>query len=238
MITRIAKKIANSGICSRREAERLISSGLVKINGEIIKTPICEITDNSVILIKDKPIPKNITTSLWIYNKPPGFITTHNDPEGRPTIFSTLPKSLPHIISVGRLDINSEGLLLLTNNGKLARFLELPSSQLVRCYKVRVFGEIPKNFTKILEKGITIKENKYKPIKVTINSDLKKKNNWITLKLKEGKNREIRKIMQYFNLKISRLIRISYGPFLLKNLKSKEIKKITHSEYLKKFNLL
>ena len=222
---RIAKKMAEAGLCSRREAERWIAAGRVKINGEILKTPACVVGEKDVILVDNNPIKTKEKTRVWMYHKPAGLVTTHHDPQGRPTVFEKLPKSLPRVISVGRLDLNSEGLLLLTNDGEWARKMELPSSHLERTYHVRVHGALTKDVLARLSKGVKIDGIQYAPAKVV----LEKKqgtNTWIYMTLTEGKNREIRRLMSFFGLDVARLVRVSYGPYQMKDLKSGEIKEV------------
>ena len=211
---RIAKVIARAGMCSRREAERWITDGRVKIDGQVLHSPAKTVTDFNKILIDGKPLPQILPTRLWCYYKPAGLLTTNKDPQGRPTIFETLPKNLPRLISVGRLDLNSEGLLLLTNDGNLARKLELPSNHWRRRYRVRVRGLIDSKVLDKLKKGIIVDGVKYGSIKAELDRQ-KNSNAWITLSLTEGKNREVRKILEHLAWPVSRLIRIAYGPFQL-----------------------
>lgn len=239
---RIAKIIANSGYCSRREAESLIEQGLVKVNGKIIDSPATLITDQS-IKINDKLLIQNQENRLFILNKPKNTITSSKDEKGRETIFDIISQfKLPRLMTIGRLDYNTEGLLLLTTNGELARYLELPQTGWIRKYRARVFGKIDENRLKKLEKGITIKGVRYGSIKVEIEDDSQRDNknsanSWLIISLTEGKNREIRKVMEELGLKVNRLIRISFGPFSLKNLKTGailEIDKKSIKNYLPK----
>jgi 23S rRNA pseudouridine2605 synthase len=218
---RIAKIIAQSGKCSRREAEALITEGRVQVNGVIISSPATFITDES-IKIDGKLLNSPQPTRLFLFYKPVGCICTHQDPENRTTLFSLLPKNLPRLVSVGRLDFNTEGLILLTTNGSLARFFELPKNKLIRTYKVRVFGNVDDKKIKRLERGITVENVRYKPMTVSIDSQ-SISNSWLTVNLSEGKNREIRKIMLHIGLQVSRLIRISYGNFNLGSMKPLDI---------------
>lgn len=220
---RISKLIAKSGLCSRRAAEQLILQSRVKLDGQVIKELGTKTKHFNSILVDNKPLKHQEEARLWLYYKPIGLITTHDDPENRKTVFSMLPKDMPRVISIGRLDLNSEGLLLLTNNGALARRLEHPSNEYLRRYKVRVFGDLNIDKLTKLKNGITVKGINYKPITIEIDR-IGGKNSWLIMDLYEGKTREIRNIMQYFDLRVNRLIRISYGPFQLSGLKPGEIK--------------
>ncbi len=224
---RVAKLIAQSGHCSRREAEELITAGRVKVNGQVINSPATFITDHSV-KIDDKLINAKQPTKLWLFHKPEGILTTTKDPNNRKTIFDALPKYLPRVITVGRLDYNTEGLLLLTTSGELARYLELPKTKLVRTYRARVFGKLNHDRLKKLENGITVDGIRYRGIKVEIEIE-KESNSWLKISLEEGKNREIRKVMEHLGLQVNRLIRTSFGPFNLGNLKVGEIIEINKS---------
>lgn len=215
---RIAKIIARCGYCSRREAEKLIVDGDVKVNGVVMTNPATNITDES-IKIKNKLLNRNIETKLWIFHKPKGYIVTNSDPQKRRTIYEILPKSLPRVITVGRLDMDTEGLLLLTNNGELARFMELPSTGWSRQYRVKVHGSLDRiNFETLAKKGVVINGIKYAPIKISIEKESDTTNTWLKVVITEGKNREIRKIMEHLNLRVIKLIRVSFGPFHLGNL--------------------
>jgi len=223
---RLAKRIAHAGICSRRDAEKLIAAGNVKVNGETIHTPAFNVSASDVVEVDGKPIDKPEKTRLWLYHKPPGLLTTNRDPEGRPTIFSDLPDSMPRVVSVGRLDMNSEGLLLLTNNGGLARMLELPATGLPRNYRIRVFGEPNERKLKWMEDGISINGIRYGSIKAVVTRK-SKSNSWLDVNLHEGKNRELRNVFEHLDHQISRLIRISYGPFELGELKPGTITEVS-----------
>ncbi len=214
---RIAKRIARAGVCSRREAERLIADGRVAVDGETLTSPAISVTEDARITVDGKPIAKAERTRLWRFHKPRGVLTTHRDPEGRPTVFDRLPKALGRLISVGRLDFNSEGLLLLTNDGELARRLELPSGGWVRRYRVRAFGKIDPERLGALAAGISIDGVNYGPIRCQIERQ-RGDNTWLALSLQEGKNREIRRVMEHLGLTINRLIRIGFGPFALAKL--------------------
>lgn len=227
---RIAKYISNSGYCSRREAEKLIFNKKVKINSIICDNPATKVSKNDNISINKKKIILKKKLRLWIFNKPVGIITTTRDPYGRKNIFDLLPKSLPRIIAIGRLDINSEGLILLTNNGNFSRYLELPSTKLERVYKVRVRGKVNKINLLKLKNGITINKINYKAINAKLEKQMTS-NAWITMSLYEGKNREIRKICSYFGWEVNKLIRIKYGDFHIGNLRSGQIKEIINHNY-------
>lgn len=221
---RIAKIIARSGHCSRREAEELIKEGRVKVNGVIIDSPAILITDQA-IKIDNKLINKNEKIRLWIFHKPRGYITTTKDTMNRKTIFSLLPPSLPRVLSVGRLDINTEGLLLLTNDGEVSRYMELPKNKWTRNYRARVYGKIDMEKLKKLENGIKIDGIFYGSIKVELERE-RNFNSWVKISLCEGKNREIKKVFEYFGLTVNRLIRISFGPFHLGKLAIGAVKEV------------
>ncbi len=224
---RLAKIIARCGYCSRREAEKLILEGDVKVNGTIVTNLATNITDES-IKIKNKLLDKNVKTKLWLFNKPKGYIVTNKDPQDRKTIYSILPRNLPRVITVGRLDMDTEGLLILTNNGELARYMELPSTGWSRQYKVKVHGSLERvNFDALAKKGIVINGIKYAPIKIVIEKDNNTTNTWLRVTITEGKNREVRKIMEHLNLRVVRLIRVSFGPFHLGNLQKGFVKPVS-----------
>jgi 23S rRNA pseudouridine2605 synthase len=211
---RIAKRIARSGLCSRRDAERWIAEGRVVVDGHKLDSPAHLVTEASVIVVDGKPLPGAEATRLWRYHKPRGLVTTHRDERGRPTIFGALPAGLPRVISIGRLDLNSEGLLLLTNDGALARRLELPATGWLRRYRVRVHGTLdPARLAKLAD-GIEIDGVRYGAIQAAIDST-KGSNSWLTLSLREGKNREVRKVVEALGGVVTRLIRVAYGPFQL-----------------------
>jgi 23S rRNA pseudouridine2605 synthase len=214
---RIAKVIARAGICSRRDAEKLIEAGRVAVNGSTIKSPALNVSDDVIVTVDGKPIPSLSPTRLWRYHKPAGLVTSHRDPEGRPTVFASLPPSLPRVVSVGRLDINSEGLLLLTNDGELARRLELPAQGWVRRYRARLFGNVTQADLNKLTNGVVIDGVRYGPVTAELERS-KGPYSWATIGLKEGKNREVKRLMEHLGLKVARLIRISFGPFHLGHL--------------------
>ena len=222
---RIAKRIAAAGVCSRRDAERLISAGRVLVNGKVLETPACLVGDEDIIQVDGVEVSVKPATRVWLYHKPVGLVTTARDPQGRPTVFGALPKEMPRVISVGRLDLNSEGLLLLTNDGEWARKMELPSSHLKRTYRVRVYGQIPTDLGEQLAKGRTVEGIHYAPCEVKIEKG-KGANSWLTITLQEGKNREIRRLMASFGIQVARLIRVSYGPYELGDLKPNEVKEV------------
>ena len=225
---RIAKVMARAGLCSRREAEAWIAAGRVELNGKVLDSPALNVTEKDVIKVDGAPLPTMEQTRLWIFNKPTGCVTSRKDPEGRPTVFDHMPSDLPHVMTVGRLDMNSEGLLLLTNDGGLSRDLELPSSRWTRRYRVRVHGRIDDTALaklKALEKGITVEGVKYGSILVQFDGQ-RGSNAWLTVSLKEGKNREIRRVLEHLGFPVNRLIRISYGPFQLGELAKGEVKEI------------
>jgi 23S rRNA pseudouridine2605 synthase len=215
---RIAKVLARAGMCSRRDAERWIAEGRVSVNGRVLTTPAVSVTAAHDIRVDGNPLPMPERPRLWRYHKPAGLVTSHRDERGRPTVFDALPTGLPRLISVGRLDLNSEGLLLLTNDGALARRLELPSTGWLRRYKVRVHGEVQSERLAELARGITIDGVSYGPIRATLERH-QGSNAWIAVSLREGKNREVRRVLEHLGLQVTRLIRLSFGPFQLGNLK-------------------
>lgn len=225
MAERIAKFLSRSGVCSRREAETYITQGRISVNGEHIETPAFLVNGDEDIRFDGEKIQKKDKTRLWLYHKPTGLITTHKDEKDRDTVFAHLPPGLPRVISVGRLDLNSEGLLLLTNDGALSRALELPSNNWSRRYKIKVHGFINEKKLQELEKGVTIDGITYAPCKITIDSR-QTSNAWLTISLTEGKNREVRKLMDSIGLSVARLIRLSYGPFQLGSLKKGEVHEV------------
>ena len=214
---RIAKRIARAGICSRREAEARILDGRVTVNGEVITSPALNVRPNDKITIDSKPLPTREPAGLWRYYKPRGLVVSDRDEQNRMTIFDHLPKNLPRLITIGRLDIDSEGLLLLTNDGDLARHLELPSTGWSRKYRVRVQGHIDREKLAALANGVTVDNVRYGQVMAELDRQMAS-NAWLTVAIREGKNREIRRIMDYLGHKVSRLIRISYGPFQLGDL--------------------
>ncbi len=237
MKQRVAKLIAAAGVCSRREAEKIILQGRVTLNGEILSTPAVFAGNNDKLAVDGVLLKKPEKSRLFLYYKPTGLVTTHKDPQNRPTVFDSLPKSMPRVVSVGRLDLNSEGLLLLTTNGRLAGLLENPALGWKRKYRVRVHGRLPENMVQKASKGLSVKGVRYAPMiietetgeKTNNSPDAEKSkgtNSWLTITLTEGKNREIRKVMEFFGLQVSRLIRLSYGPFQLGSLEKSEVKEV------------
>lgn len=225
MAERIAKFMARSGVCSRREAEEIIKQKRVTVNGETVESPAFNVNGDEKILLDGEKLPQIEQTRLWLYHKPSGLLTTHKDTADRATVFDNLPPYMPRVISVGRLDLNSEGLLLLTNNGALSRQLELPQNGWKRRYKVRVHGFVDKKKLAELEKGVTIDGVEYGAVKIEFEGQ-NSANAWLTITLNEGKNREVRKLMKHIGLEVSRLIRLSYGPFQLGSLKRGEVREV------------
>ncbi len=214
---RIAKYLARAGIASRRDAEALVAAGRVRLNNEPVTHPATFITEGDLVVVDNKAVSAPERTRLWRYHKPDGLVTTHKDPEGRPTVFEHLPPGLPRVISVGRLDLTSEGLLLLTNDGALSRQLELPSTGWLRRYRVRVHGGVNPDKLARLADGMTVEGTKFGPIEAHIDS-IQRANTWLSVSLREGKNREIRRVMDALLLPVTRLIRVAYGPFQLGHL--------------------
>ncbi len=219
---RVAKVIARAGLCSRREAERWIGEGRVSVDGQVITSPALNVTPAQGIAVDGRPLPTAERRRLWRYHKPPGVLTTHADPQGRPTVFEQLPEALGRVIAIGRLDMSSEGLLLLTNDGALARWISLPSTGWLRRYRVRAFGHVDDADLARLKAGITLNGMAYGPIEARIDA-VKGANVWLNVALREGKNREVRVVLEHLGLKVNRLIRISYGPFQLGSLPRGEV---------------
>jgi 23S rRNA pseudouridine2605 synthase len=222
---RIARAISRAGLASRREAEDWIAAGRVAVNGEVIRSPARNVTARDRITVDGEPLPAKERTRLFLYSKPRGLITTHADPRGRPTIFSRLPKHLPRLISVGRLDYNTEGLLLLTNDGALARVLELPTTGWLRRYRVRAHGTVTQQELDALRGGITIDAMRYGAIEATLDR-VQGSNLWLTFAIREGKNREVRNVLGALGLTVTRLIRVSFGPFQLGELAEGDIEEV------------
>jgi 23S rRNA pseudouridine2605 synthase len=214
---RIAKVLSRAGVASRRAAERMIAEGRVKVNGKVIDSPALNITDKDRVLIDGKPLAAPEPPRLWLYHKPAGLVTSAADEKGRPTVFDALPEDMPRVMSVGRLDLNSEGLLVLTNDGEIKRRLELPSTGWLRRYRVRINGSVSEDSLEKLRKGITVDGLTYQPMTVSFDRQ-QGANAWLTVSIREGKNREIRRAMAAIGVTVNRLIRVSYGPFQLGNL--------------------
>jgi 23S rRNA pseudouridine2605 synthase len=214
---RIAKVIARAGICSRRDAEALIETGRVALNGRIVSSPAINVTPNDKVAVDGKLLPPLEPPRLWRYHKPAGLVVSHKDPQGRPTVFEALKDKLPRVVSVGRLDINTEGLLLLTNDGEIERLLELPATGWVRRYRVRVNGKVDSRKLESLKEGVEVDGIRYGPIEAQQDS-ARGANSWLTIAIREGKNREVRRVCEHIGLKVARLIRVSFGPFHLGDL--------------------
>jgi 23S rRNA pseudouridine2605 synthase len=222
---RIAKVVSRAGLASRRDAEEWIVQGRVSVNGRVINSPALDVTTRDVITVDGKPLPERERTRLFMFHKPRGLMTTHADPEGRPTVFDNLPEGLPRLISIGRLDFNTEGLLLLTNDGGLARVLELPDTGWLRRYRVRAHGEVTQDQLDALKKGVEVDGVKYGPIDAVLERD-QGANVWLVFAIREGKNREVRNVMAHLGLEVNRLIRVSYGPFQLGELAEGQVEEV------------
>ena len=222
---RIAKRLARAGVASRREAERVIEAGRVSVNGKRLTTPAFKVTAKDRIEVDDKPLAAIEPTRLWRYHKPLGLVTSHKDERNRKTVFDLLPEEMPRVISVGRLDLTSEGLLLLTNDGELARQLELPSTGFSRKYRARAYGKTTQERLDTLKAGIEIDGVKTGPIKATLESE-RGDNVWVQIVIREGKNREVRRALKMLDLRVNRLIRTSYGPFQLLSLQRGAVEEV------------
>jgi 23S rRNA pseudouridine2605 synthase len=222
---RIAKAIAHAGLCSRRDAEGWIAAGRVSVNGKVLTTPAHVVSPDEKIVVDGEPLPAPQVPRLWRYHKPRGVVTSHKDPQGRRTVFEALSPNLPRVISVGRLDINTEGLLLLTTDGALARHLELPSTGWLRRYRVRAHGRVTEDALRGLRTGVTIDGVRYRPVETRIDRE-QGSNLWLTFSLREGKNREVKRLAEHLGLVVNRLIRISFGPFALGDLPEGRIEEV------------
>ena len=226
---RIAKVIARAGLASRREAEAWIVAGRVSVNGTVISSPALNVRPSDRVSVDGTPLRAHERTRLFLYHKPRGLLTTHSDPQGRDTIFRALPKGLPRLISIGRLDINTQGLLLLTNDGGLARVLELPATGWLRRYRVRALGRVRQETLDKLRNGITIDGIRYGSIEAVLDRE-QGANIWLTVGIREGKNREVRNVLENLGLKVNRLIRVAFGPFDLGDLKDGAVKEVETEE--------
>ena len=222
---RIAKAMAHAGLCSRREAERWIEAGRVSLNGKELNTPAVTVTPDDTVTVDGKPMPLAGPVRMWRYHKPKGLMTTHADPEGRRTIFDALPKDMPRVISIGRLDYATEGLMLLTTNGDLARHLELPATGWQRRYRVRARGSVTQDQLDKLKSGVEIEGIRYKSIDARLDRQ-QGANVWLTMTLREGKNREVKRVAAHLGLEVNRLMRLSFGPFSLAELRAGEVEEI------------
>ena len=222
---RIAKRMARAGLCSRRDAESWIRAGRVIVNDTLLETPAYIVGPDDKIIVDNKPLPNPEATRLWRYYKPRGLVVSHRDEQNRETIFDRIENRLPRVMSVGRLDIDSEGMILLTNDGGLARHLELPNTGWIRKYRVRIYGRVDEKQLEKLKDGITIDGIHYGSLLARLDKQLTS-NAWLTIATKEGKNREIRRVMEYLGYSVSRLIRTSYGPFQLGNMEENDLKEV------------
>ncbi|NVJ92774.1 MAG: rRNA pseudouridine synthase [Methylocystaceae bacterium] len=222
---RIAKVMARAGVCSRREAERMIAEGRVSVDGQVIDSPALNVLPSNIVVVDGKALPDKQPPRMWKFHKARGLITTNSDPEGRPTVFDQLPKNMPRMISVGRLDFNTEGLLLLTNDGELARYLEKPANAMVRRYRVRVHGRVNEDDLAALKEGPVIEGVQYGSVEAILDVQ-KGANAWINLSIREGKNREVRRIMESLGYDVTRLIRTDYGPIQLGKLPRGEMEEV------------
>ena len=222
---RIAKFLSRAGVASRRDAERLVAAGRVLLNNARVDHPATFVTAADIVAVDGRVLDRPGRARLWRYHKPEGLVTTHRDPEGRPTVFERLPPGLPRVMSVGRLDLNSEGLLLLTDDGGLKRQLELPANGWIRRYRARVWGHVDEGALRRLADGITLDGQKTGPIEAGLDSQ-RGENAWLTVALREGRYREVRRVLATMGLQVTRLIRVSYGPFLLGQLKPSELEEV------------
>lgn len=223
---RIAKWLARAGVASRRDAERLLAEGVVALNGQTVTHPATFVRAGDVVQVRGRALDAPERARLWRYHKPDGLVTTHRDPQGRPTVFERLPPGMPRVVSVGRLDLNSEGLLLLTNDGALARRLELPANGWLRRYRVRVHGAVDERALAALVQGTVVDGVRYGSIEAGLDSR-RGENAWLTVSLREGRNREVRRVLGHLGLQVSRLIRVAYGPFQLGQLPRGAVDEVT-----------
>jgi len=228
---RVAKLMARAGLCSRRDAERWILEQRVEVDGVVIDTPATLVDDPTRVKVDGKTLPAQVEPKLWLYHKPAGLVTTHRDEDERPTVFDNLPEALGRVISIGRLDMNSEGLLLLTNDGGLSRELELPSNGWLRTYRVRVFGFVTQDILDTIKDGCTVEGIHYGPVEARIEKKTGR-NAWLIVSLTEGKNREIRQVMRHLDLHVNRLIRKSFGPFRLGDLNREEVMEVPRRQLI------
>jgi 23S rRNA pseudouridine2605 synthase len=222
---RIAKVLSRAGVASRREAERMIAEGRISVNGKVIDSPALNVTAKDRVAVDGNPIAEPEAPRLWLYHKPTGIVTTARDEKGRPTVFDNLPEGMPRVHTIGRLDLNSEGLLLLTNDGAIKRRLELPSTGWLRRYRVRVKGTPEDGTLAPLREGLTVDGDRFQPMEVTLDRQ-QGSNAWLTVSLREGRNREVRRAMAAVGLTVNRLIRVSYGPFRLGDLKPGQVEEV------------
>lgn len=222
---RIAKRLARAGLCSRRDAEVWIADGRVAVNGQVIKSPALNVSESDEVVVDGKALPKAERTRLFLYHKPAGLVTTARDEKGRRTVFDSLPEGMPRVVSVGRLDLNTEGLLLLTNDGGLSRYMELPATGWRRTYRVRAFGSIRQSELDTLKDGITVEGVRYGAIEAVLESQTGS-NCWLQFTITEGKNREVRRVLEHLGMRVNRLIRTSYGPFFLSTMNPGDIDEV------------
>ena len=222
---RIAKWLGRAGVASRRDAERMITDGLVRLNGAPVSHPATFVSPGDIVQVGGRVIEAPERTRLWRYHKPDGLVTTHRDPEGRPTIFDRMPTAMPRVVTIGRLDLNSEGLLLLTNDGELKRRLELPANEWIRRYRTRVWGAVDQPLLDRLSEGIVLDGRRTGAIEAGLDS-VRGENAWLTISLREGRYREVRRVMASIGLTVTRLIRVAYGPFQLGGLRPGEIEEV------------